>query len=176
MRENKMYQVSTLQALALGYSRPVIRVRDLLSKGDIGLGTFENVNGEMIVMEGCCYRADQNGQISQVPMETGVPFATVGRFYGDQQCVLEGITDLESIKTELTKKIEEDFGLNSMHVVKLDGEFEKVDARSEAPYKSQHITLKTILSETQKAFVFENIRGSLGQLKRFMARSGPSLM
>ena len=161
MRENKMYQVSTLQALALGYSRPVIRVRDLLSKGDIGLGTFENVNGEMIVMEGCCYRADQNGQISQVPMETGVPFATVGRFYGDQQCVLEGITDLESIKTELTKKIEEDFGLNSMHVVKLDGEFEKVDARSEAPYKSQHITLKTILGETQKAFVFENIRGSL---------------
>ena len=48
-----------------------------------------------------------------------------------------------------------------MHVVQIDGEFEKVDARSEAPYVSQHITLKTILGETQKAFVFENIRGSL---------------
>ncbi len=79
MRDNKIYQVATLQALALGYSRPVISVGDLLQKGDIGLGTFEHVNGEMIVMEGCCYRADRNGQISQVPMETGVPFAAVGR-------------------------------------------------------------------------------------------------
>ena len=53
--DNKMYQVSTLQALALGYSRAVITVEDLLQEGDTGLGTFEYVNGEMILMEGQCY-------------------------------------------------------------------------------------------------------------------------
>ena len=156
-----MYQVSTLQALALGYSRAVVNVGELLQEGDTGLGTFEDVNGEMIVMDGNCYRADQNGNVSVVAPETGVPFAAVAKLYGEQQFQLENMPDITAIRTELTRKIEEVFGLNSMHIVRIDGEFEKVDARSEAPYRSHHITLKEVLSQTQEAFIFENIRGSL---------------
>ena len=47
-----MYQVSTLNALLLGYTRKVVTVQDLLANGDTGLGTFENVDGEMIVVDG----------------------------------------------------------------------------------------------------------------------------
>lgn len=54
-----MYQISTLNALPLGYTRKVVTVADLLAHGDTGLGTFENLDGEMIV-------------------STGVPFASVG--------------------------------------------------------------------------------------------------
>ncbi|SFG65509.1 acetolactate decarboxylase [Oribacterium sp. WCC10] len=159
--DNKMYQVSTLQALALGYSRAVISVGELMKEGDTGLGTFEDVNGEMIVMDGQCHRADQSGNVSVVSPETGVPFAAVAKLYGEQQFTLNDMPDIASIRTELTRKIEERFGLNSMHVVRIDGVFEKVDARSEAPYRSHHITLKEVLSKTQEAFIFENIRGSL---------------
>ena len=156
-----MYQVSTLQALALGYSRAVITVEELAGEGDIGLGTLEDVNGEMILLDGNCYKADRNGNVTVVPPETGIPFAAVGRLCGNRQFSLNDMPDLESVKTELTKKIEEDFGLNSMHVVRIDGYFEKVDARSVAPYRSHHVSLKEILDQNQKAFVFENIRGSL---------------
>ena len=156
-----MYQVSTLQALALGYSRAVIKVQELLREGDTGLGTFEDVNGEMIVMEGQCYRADQDGNVTVVPSGTGVPFAAVAKLSGQQQFPLGNMPSITAIRTELTRKIEERFGLNSMHVVRIDGVFEKVDARSEAPYRSHHITLKEVLGQTQKAFLFENIRGSL---------------
>lgn len=159
--ENKMYQVSTLQALALGYSRAVITVEELIREGDTGLGTFEDVNGEMIVMDGHCYRADKKGNVTVVAPETGVPFAAVARLYGRQQFSLGYMPDIASVRTELTRKIEEVFGLNSMHIVRIDGEFEKVDARSEAPYRSHHITLKEVLAQTQEAFLFENLRGSL---------------
>lgn len=159
--DNKIYQVSTLQALALGYSRAVISAGELLKEGDTGLGTYEDVNGEMIVMDGHCYRADQSGNITEVAPETGVPFAAVARLYGEQQFPLKDMQDITSVRTELTRKIEERFGLNSMHIVRIDGEFEKVDARSEAPYRSHHISLKEILGQTQEAFLFENIRGSL---------------
>jgi acetolactate decarboxylase len=161
MRENKMYQVSTLQALALGYSRAVVSVEELLRKGDCGLGTFEGVDGEMIVLDGCCYRADQDGRVSVVAPETGIPFAAVGRLYGEQRFELGEMPDIESVRSELTERIEGHFGLNSMHVVRIDGEFEMVDARSESPYMSHHVTLKEILGKNQKAFLFENIRGSL---------------
>ena len=159
--QNKMYQVSTLQALALGYSRAVISVGELLQEGNTGLGTFEDVNGEMIVMGGQCYRADQSGRVSEVDPGTGVPFAAVAKLYGQQQFSLENMPDIEAIRTELTRKIEEEFGLNSMHIVQIDGEFEMVDARSEAPYRSHHVTLKEVLGKTQQAFLFEHIRGSL---------------
>lgn len=159
--QNKMYQVSTLQALALGYSRAVINAGELLREGDTGLGTFEDVNGEMIVTEGRCFRADQNGNVTAVPPETGIPFAAVARLYGEQRFRIDDMPDIASVRTELTRKIEERFGLNSMHVVRIDGTFGKVDARSEAPYRSHHISLKEVLGKTQKAFVFENIRGSL---------------
>ena len=49
---SKIYQVSTLQALAMGYTKKVITVGELLEYGDTGLGTYENVDGEMIVVDG----------------------------------------------------------------------------------------------------------------------------
>lgn len=159
--ENKMYQVSTLQALALGYSRAVITAGELIKEGDTGLGTFEDVNGEMIVLDGQCYRADQKGNITVVDPGTGIPFGAVAKLYGSQRFSLKDMPDAEAIRTELTRKIEEVFGLNSMHIIRIDGEFEKVDARSEAPYRSHHVTLKEVLSMNQEAFIFENIRGSL---------------
>ncbi len=60
----KFFQVSTLQALALGFSKSVIPVEDLLKHGDTGLGTFEDVDGEMIVLDGKCYRARDDGKES----------------------------------------------------------------------------------------------------------------
>ena len=159
--QNKLYQISTLQALALGYSRAVVSVEELLKEGDTGLGTFEDVNGEMILMQGHCYRADQDGNVTEVAPGTGVPFAAVAKLFGEQRFSLGRMPDLSSVRTELTRKIEERFGLNSMHIVRIEGYFEKVDARSEAPYRSHHVSLKDMLSRTQKAFLFEEIRGSL---------------
>ena len=112
-------------------------------------------------MDGNCYRADQNGHVTLANPATGVPFAAVARLHGEQQFPLNDMPDIESVRTELTRKIEERFGLNSMHVVKIDGFFEKVDARSEAPYRSHHIPLTEILGQTQNAFLFEQVRGSL---------------
>ncbi len=159
--ENTMYQVSTLQALILGYSRTVINAGELIQHGDTGLGTFEDVNGEMIVMDGRCYRSDQFGNVTEVDSSTGIPFAAVARLYGNQQFQLNDMPDMASIQTELTRKIEEVFGLNSMHIIRIDGEFGRIDARSEGPYRSHHIRLKEILFHTQRSFLFENIRGSL---------------
>lgn len=158
---NKMYQVSTLQALALGYTKSVITVRELLEHGDTGLGTYEDVNGEMITMDGHCYQAKSDGSVVEADPDTGVPFSAVARLLGERQFEMTYKQDIESIRTELTQRIEEHFGLNSMHVVRIDGDFVKVDARSEEPYKSHHVTLKEVLDKNQTSFVFENIQGSL---------------
>lgn len=159
--EGKFYQVSTLQALALGFSKSVITVEELLKHGDLGLGTFEDVDGEMIVLEGKCYRAQNNGDVVAADKERGVPFASVCHFVSQRSEELGNMETIEQLKSWLTLRIEEDFGLNSMYAVRIDGEFSKVDARSESGTKAHHVTLKDALSVTQKAFIFENVKGSL---------------
>ena len=161
IKSNKIYQVSTLQALALGYSRSVVKVRELLEHGDTGLGTFEDVDGEMIVLDGVCYQAKDDGSIVRAEDAAGVPFAVAGFVKDGRSFEIDEMPDLEAIKQELTLRIEEDFGLNSIHIARIDGLFESIHARAGAPYRSQHVTLKNILSKTQKDFSFENIRGTL---------------
>ena len=158
---SKMYQVSTLQALALGYTRAVITIEELVKHGNTGLGTFENVDGEMILMDGKCFRAMEDGTAVEEGKDTGVPFCAIADLNKKRTFDISDVPNMDALRELLTLKIEEDFGLNSMHVVRIDGIFGKIDARSEAPFRSHHVTLKTILSKNQRAFVFENIRGSL---------------
>ena len=157
----KMYQVSTLQALMLGYSRSVVTVSELLKHGNTGLGTFEDVDGEMIVIDGVCYRATEYGKVEVARPDKGVPFSAVCNLSGSRTFDMGAFQNVDALKTQLNLLIEEDFGLNSMHMARIDGEFSFVDARSESAYRSMHITLKSVLEQTQKAFCFENIKGSL---------------
>ncbi len=161
MRDNKMYQVSTLQALVLGYTRKVITVKELLKHGDIGLGTFEGVGGEMIVVDGKCYCATNDGSVTEAALDTGVPFAAVTHLIEGKVISLENMASIDKVKDCLNLAIEEDFGLNSMHVVRIDGNFKKVSARSEKEFKAHHVSLKKILDKSQKDFFFENVEGTL---------------
>lgn len=156
-----MYQVSTLQALAMGYTKKVITVGELLQHGDTGLGTFENVDGEMIVLEGRCYRALEDGRAVEAGPDLGVPFSSVTKFRGLKEFETGSIKSIADLKRVLTEKVEEGFGLNSMHVARIDGHFKKLYARSEAGYESRFVSLKEILSRNQKDFCFEKTDGSL---------------
>lgn len=156
-----MYQVSTLQALAMGYNKAVITVEELLRHGDTGLGTFEGVDGEMIVADGVCYRATVDGSVVEAPPELGVPFSSVSHLNGVRSFPLEALGSIGELKRELTLRIEEDFGLNSMHMVRIDGTFERVCARSETGQLTQHVTLKEMLDGNQRDFFFDEVEGTL---------------
>lgn len=156
-----MYQVSTLQALMLGYTRSVITVAELLEHGNTGLGTFTGVDGEMIIVNGECYRAMEDGEVVVAEPDRGVPFSSVCNMEGARPFELGRFENVNDLKIHLNNMIDEHFGLNSMHMVCIDGDFELVDARSESGYESIHVSLKDILGHTQRAFKFENVRGTL---------------
>ena len=132
-----------------------------MEHGDTGLGTYENVDGEMIVVDGHCYRALDDGRVVEADPAMGIPFSSVTRLQGDLQFEINNVDNIADLKMLLTNKVDEGFGLNSMHVVRIDGHFTKIFARSEAGYESRFIALKDILSERQKDFHFKDIDGTL---------------
>lgn len=157
----KMYQISTMQALAMGHTRSVIDVAQLKKHGNTGLKTYEGVNREMIVVDGQCFRAKDDGSVAAADDDMGVPFASVCNFTGSIHFDIQEMCSIKDLKTLLNIKIEELFGLNNMYMVRIDGEFEVIDARSEEAYRTIHVSLKEMLQKTQRSFRFYNVTGTL---------------
>ena len=80
--EGALYQVSTLQALMQGDYYGAVSVDTLLMRGDTGLGTFDALDGEMVVLDGVVYKAAYDGSITAMGAEALSPFLNVA-FIGD---------------------------------------------------------------------------------------------
>ena len=78
-----IFQVSLLQGLTLGDYYGSVTVGELKQKGDTGIGTFEGVNGELIMVDGTVYRALSDGSIETAPDDETIPFANVTFFDAD---------------------------------------------------------------------------------------------
>jgi hypothetical protein len=51
-----------------------------LEHGDCGLGTFANLDGEMVVLDGRVYQVQGTGRVSEDSPDAGAPFDVVTRF------------------------------------------------------------------------------------------------
>jgi acetolactate decarboxylase len=76
---------------AQGYLGGTVTVRDVRSLGDTGIGTFEGVNGEMIVLDGTVYQALGDGRVVVAQDKTVVPYATVTYFDNDISVKLSNV-------------------------------------------------------------------------------------
>ena len=136
--DDSMYQVSLMQAFMHGEYNGVITVGDLKSHGDTGLGTFEGVNGEMIILDGVVYQAAADGSINVMEDNETIPFATITNF--DEDAKIDNIAgkDFDDLTGKLDKEISK-YGTNNMYVIKLKGDFSNITVRSiekqEKPYK-----------------------------------------
>jgi acetolactate decarboxylase len=75
-----LFQVSTSAALVEGLYQGAVRVSRLLRHGDFGLGTFINLDGEMVVLDGVCYRVTSDGEVTAVEGDRLIPYAVVTHF------------------------------------------------------------------------------------------------
>lgn len=146
-----MYQVSTLQALMLGDYYGNATVAELKAHGDLGLGTFDTLDGEMIMLDGEVYRAQGDGGIVKCADDVTVPFGSVTPFTPDSECALNSITDLETLKEILTAAVAAD-NKNLMYAVKITGVFASVTCRSVLAQTEPYQDLNTVMLTDQVIF------------------------
>ena len=98
---HSMFQVSTSGAIVEGLYQGALTVGDLRRHGDIGLGTFEDLDGELILVDGHCYQARSDGTVVEPPDGTPTPFATVVSFAADVHERLTGVTSYDDLTHHL---------------------------------------------------------------------------
>ena len=154
-----IYQIALLQSLAMGYFDGSISVKDLKTHGDTGIGTFEGLDGEMIVLDGVVYRANQDLKINVVKDDVLVPFSNVTFFEKDFSVKLADVRDKEAFEKILNEQVNK-HGRNSFYMVKVSGTFNEILIRSEKGCKEPYPTLVEAL-KTQKEITPKNISGTI---------------
>jgi acetolactate decarboxylase len=152
-----LYQVSTIDALVLGVFDGVQPVGELKEHGDFGIGTFEALDGEMIVLDGVVYQAKADGHIYVVADNLTTPFATVTYFSGDQAVVTEIPMNLSTFSSVMEKRLPTG---NMVYAVRMHDTFPFMKVRAIPAQQKPYPTL-TEAAKNQSVYTYTNTTGTI---------------
>ena len=152
-----MYQYSTMSAFISGVYSGDLTPRELKRHGDFGTGTFNGIDGEMIILDGVTYQAKEDGRIIKVKKGIEIPFAAVNYFKPSINASLEKPLSLKELTEYLDLLIPDK---NLIFAIKVEGEFTTVDARSIEKQKEPYTPFEEVV-KNQRVNKFNGIRGTL---------------
>jgi acetolactate decarboxylase len=164
-----IFQVSTLQALQEGCYDPVITAGELRQRGNFGIGTVANLDGEMMIIDGVVWQILASGEIRQAPDTIGIPFSNISSgilprlafvtktAYKTHSGTLSACADLDDLQNQLAAKIVD---RNLPHLITLEGEFLQVQTRS-IPAQQKPFPRLADAAKNQVVFRGERVKGVL---------------
>jgi acetolactate decarboxylase len=149
-----LFQASTIAALLEGAYEGDLTFAELAEHGDLGLGTLNGLDGEMIALDGRFYRADVEGAVHEIDRSARTPFAVVVRF---EAAVDAEVTadDLDGLLAAVDARAD-----SPACAVRFDGEFQLVRARSVPRQEPPYRPLAEVAAE-QRVFDLQDVRGTL---------------
>ena len=149
-----LYQISTSSALVEGVYSGSVCSSVLLEHGDFGLGTFEDLDGEMVILDGQIYQVAD--RVRHRMDDFLVPFAAITPFRAAASFAIDNVATLKDIEFACDRQRISD---NLFYALRLDGIFETIHAR--AVHTVPQNTRLLDAAKTQSEFHFENIEGTL---------------
>jgi acetolactate decarboxylase len=127
VEHHTLYQVSTAGALVEGVYQGAVSVGVVREHGDFGLGTFEDLDGEMVVLDGHVFRVSSDGDVHEVPDHATTPFAVVTRFGDPPTRVIDAVDDFPALTAAVDALRD---SANVFFAVRVDGRFDAVHVRA----------------------------------------------
>jgi acetolactate decarboxylase len=100
-----------------------LSVRQLQSKGDIGLGSFDLLDGEMVMLDGITYRIREDGVVSVGDKEDQIVYADATFFRKENEFTTNEELNYENLRKVLNSRIPSP---NNFYAFKITGEFDNI--------------------------------------------------
>jgi acetolactate decarboxylase len=152
-----LYQVSTINALMLGVYDGVQPVSELKKHGDFGIGTFDGLDGEMIVLDGKVYQAKADGRVYLVMDNATTPFATVTIFDRDFSLTSGQPMNFSVFSKDMSARLPSQ---NMIYAVRAHGTFPCMKVRAIPAQQKPYPTL-TEAAKNQSVYTYTNTTGTL---------------
>ena len=151
-----VFQVSTSGALVAGVYDRAVSVQAILEHGNLGLGTFANLDGEMVVVDSHVYQVKGSGQVLEAPADAGAPFAVVTWFEPERDVSISPVGSLKELQARCDSFRRSG---NIFYAIRLDGSFKRVRTRAVSPPESG--TRLIDAAKAQSEFNFADVEGTL---------------
>ncbi len=135
-----------------------INFKTLAHHGDIGLGTFNGVDGEMIAVDGVFYRADANGKLEIANSALFTPFSVVTHHEPSIELRLSNIQNMDELNRAIDTHLPT---LNIFYMLRIHVDIEWINMRSESCQTTPYQPLAESLPRLQNTFELDNISGTL---------------
>lgn len=118
-----LFQASTVGALLDGAYDGDVTFAELAEHGDLGVGTLNGLDGEMIALDGRFFRADVDGAIGEVEGGSRTPFAVLTWFSPTVAFEIDRLISHEALVNEIDSHLPP--GAPAC-AVRIDGHFELI--------------------------------------------------
>ncbi|HYA32754.1 MAG TPA: acetolactate decarboxylase [Candidatus Bathyarchaeia archaeon] len=153
-----LFQASTYGALQAGDYDGTTTLKDLRAHGDFGVGTFDALDGEMVLLNGTFYQVKSDGNVYVANDSMRTPFADVTSFEPDSQLVLASNSPLNY--SELQQYLDGQLPTkNIFYAVKITGECSYLEVRSPPRQVMPYPPLSDAL-KNQSIFELRNVTGT----------------
>jgi len=152
-----LYQTSTIGALLQGVYDGPMTIGDLRRRGDLGLGTVNALDGELIVLDGRFFTVDAVGAVHQLDDAAQTPFAAVTWFGADAAQRVEDVPDLAALHSLIDRILPTP---NLCYALRITGRFDFVRTRSVPRQQRPYPPLAEVVRD-QPTFEFERVAGTL---------------
>lgn len=154
---NEVFQTGLLSQLLDGIYDGELTVGELLGHGNFGVGTFDGLDGEMIVLDGNCYQMRHDGSVTPASLEQKTPFAVVMNFV---PTIKRGLPN--NIIRKSASQVLDDFivSKNYMYALKIIGDFEWVRTRTVRKQTKPYPKMVDA-TDNEEIVQFDNVRGTI---------------
>jgi len=152
-----LYQVSTINSLMTDHYDGLETIDMLKQKGDLGIGTFDGLEGEMVMLDGLVYQVIDTGKVVQPADTILTPFANVTRFERDINLNLgevKNITDLQAtLESMMPRK-------DAFYAIRVDGTFKHVKVRTVLKQTKPYPAFADVI-KNQVVGDYQNVKGTI---------------
>ena len=156
IEHHTLYQVSTSTALVEGVYQGCVTVGDIKTHGDFGLGTFDALDGEGLMLDGQVYQAHGDGTVTEPGNAATAPFWVSANFKPDREVLLNSVQSWEDLCAQI------DAHRNSQNLfaaIRIDGVFDVIHYR--VACKSAAGTDLVTATSHQAEFTLNQLQGSM---------------
>lgn len=156
VEHHTLYQVSTSTALVQGVYQGCVTVDTIKSHGDFGLGTFDALDGEGLMLDGHVYQALSDGTVIEPAASSSAPFWVSTEFEPNRSVTLESVESWEELCQQIDKLRNSQ---NLFAAIRVDGNFEQIHYR--VACKTAPGTDLVTATSHQAEFTLNNLTGTL---------------
>lgn len=156
VEHHTLYQVSTSAALVQGVYQGCVTVGKIKEHGDFGLGTYDALDGEGLMLDGHVYQALGDGSVIEPADSATAPFWVSAEFEADRNAVIDSVSNWEELcaQIDLLRRSE-----NLFTAIRIDGIFDEIHYR--VACKSAPGTDLVTATSHQAEFTLKNVQGTL---------------